>query len=380
MILEEDNRGEAYKIRKRILFYGVAILFFFVCLSSQDAFFASGPQIPGSGDNQRQLFNQILGRIQNNMSNNPQYFPCDIVDVVDSLGNDGISHSIICPQNTKMKEVHVNIKTQLILWDPNLTINNQQVNVPNFSAGYYLWSDPPYRIEQDIKRYNAINYIMLDPSLTSVYEQTKPGELANEALLYHELLHGQLQINAIKNNATWQQLVCNCRFDLSYADPNHKKIYGLVDTYMDNRAADMNAIAIAVRPVAEADDKGNFKVFIAKAKKQGQEFNYTPVYPNYCNVVTNSIKVDDKDGSFYVTGNLKDQTKAGYFFIYIDPLSVFLFGGIERGVVILPDPPPINDSSRQPPESVHEKQVILLLVILLISGTAVYLKKRSQTS
>lgn len=367
------------KIGKESCFYGIFIGILLAWLSFNGEIFFAEPHVPGQNHNQRVVFNQILGRIERNMTNNPEYFPNDIVDVVDSLKTDGMSiPPIMCPPNAKVDEVHINIKTQLILWDTELTINNQKVNIPNFTAGYYVWNVPPPTIEGGTKTYNITNYIMLDPSVTSEYERSFLGQLANEGLLYHEFLHGQLQINAMKNNTTWQQAVCNCPFDRSYADPNHGRIYGLVDTYLENETAAMNAIAKVARPVGEAGKNGKFKVFIAEAKKK--KFKWSAVYPDYCNVVTNSIEIIEENGNFYVTGKLLDQEKAGYFFVYVDPPSIFLFAGIERGVVILPDPPQLSDSRVPSTDAENDKNIEILLLVFLpiLGGTILYLKKRLQ--
>lgn len=372
MNLKEKKFGEASKIRKGIPYFGVLICFFFACLNFQAVFFASNPQIPGPGDAQKTTFDTILRRV----NNNSDCFPYEIKDVVDSFNNDGVFYAIKCPENTRVSEVHITIRTKLILWDRNLSVKGKSANVPNFVVGYYYWNVPPPQITNSIKFYNALNYIMLEPNVTSKSEETLLGKLANEGLVYHELLHGQLQMNAIKNNKEWRENVCNCIFDLSAMDPHHNKIYGLVEKYLESRTEDENVDVEVVRPNTVADKDGKFEVPIIKIKNKTLGSPTQFLFPGNCNVNGTSVEIIQKNNDLYATGKLLNQDKPGFFLVQIDPPSTFVFAGIERGVVILPDPPQTSDFPESLTESWYEKeQIVLLLVILLILGIAVVYRR-----
>ena len=94
---------------------------------------------------------------------------------------------------------------------------------------------------------------MFDSSLVGDDENSPPiGPMANEGLMYHEFLHGQLLLNAM-DTEPWKQKVCQCTFDIAPADSAHAVIPGLVDGYYTGRAptADITVVELPAQPAGE---------------------------------------------------------------------------------------------------------------------------------
>jgi hypothetical protein len=194
---------------------------------------------------------------------------------------------------------------------------------------------------------------MLDPAVTARDEAGNDLErLADEGLAYHELLHGQLLIDAMDNDANWQKKVCNCQFDLAPSDGEHTAIDPAVDGYLENRASGIANVTVVKPPKQNADQDGSFDIELGAANKE--RFTFTAHFPSDGgNVDRDSITVEIVEGKFHVKGKLKDKTKPGLFFLRIDPVTQWIIAGIEEGVVVLPAPlscPPVPVASCDAPE------------------------------
>lgn len=331
-----ERRGFYYNL----LF--LLIISIYILLGS--SIFAAEPSPPTQLE--QNDFNAKLGRINNNRTNNPNFFHRKVDDVIESL-TETVTRSFVCPKGSKVALVNINITTKHIQWDLDLTINGKNTKLKNNAGkvGCYIWNASVTNlVPDDVKEITATNYIMLDPKVTGPQESTPPfGPIADEGLLYHELLHGQLLIDAMTNDVGWQQKVCNCNFDLGPADNGepHTTIPVLEESYIAKIAGATTSV-YTVRPPAKPakDADGNFEVEIADESMLGNKnpWSWNSYFPNNSNVKEDTLNVEIKNGKIVVTGKLIDKTKPGFFLVHIDPPSIVIFAGIETGIVILPGP------------------------------------------
>ncbi|MFQ5825016.1 MAG: hypothetical protein ACE5JB_13260, partial [bacterium] len=189
------------------------------------------------------------------------------------------------------------------------------------AVGYYLWH-PIINIEHEEKIITANNFIMLDPKVTD-WQERKPlfRPLADEALLYHELLHGQLLIDAVSIK-DWKDEVCNCNFDLSPRDADHEQIPELVYTYLQNLAAlDEKVYTVTIPPQPAKDSNGNFEIAIVDASILDIKENWEaiPYYSEKYNVDPESFDVQIKEGKIVLIGKLINKTNKGFVIVCFNP-------------------------------------------------------------
>lgn len=166
------------------------------------------------------------------------------------------------------------------------------------------------------------------------------------------MLHGQLQIDAIKNDPKWKEKVCKCELDLSKADNKH----GTIPTYQDQLRmglAEQEGYEIVVmRNITSADANGNFEVVIGDISGK-ETWNNTYYIPPNGNIDPESVEIYKKDGKLILKGKLTDKEKKGKIEVYVDPISF----GIFATVTINPYPIAVPISTTF---------TILLLIILLV--------------
>lgn len=322
------------------------------------------------------VWNAKIGRLQANTDS----MPTGIADALASLTG-VVTKSFECPDGSAVNSVMVNITTALVKWDDGLAVSG--------SAGTYNWSAVAV-VTDGAKKITCQNWVMLDPAISVADEANPPlGPLADEGLAYHELLHAQLLIDEMDTDA-WQAQACNCKFIDDASDGDHDLIHDLQDTYMSNRAPEVDVNV--VRPEAQtADDEGNFDIDLGPAGKDVFTFEALAGSEGG-NVDVSGINVTIENGRFHVHGTLLDPTMPGYFFIRIDPPVFWLFGGIEQALKVLPLEADCGDGICEPGETcagcpedcgpcgdiptVSGWALIVMALLLLTAGTIVFGRRR----
>lgn len=267
----------------------------------------STPTPNGSTPTPDQLFTQNLARLQDNAAS----MPLPVGDVIDSFTMN-VTRNFTCPEGSIFTQVTLTITTKLIPWDP------ARKPTPN-AEGAYFWL---YQSQFPAggggpKTVTFNNELMLDPAVMTAREADPPlGTLTNEGLLYHELLHGQLLINAM-NTSAWQQKVCDCTIDLGPMDANHVQIPTLVNGYFTNRAPGINIMV--VEPAAQpTSPDGSFTIDLGPTEKT--EWTWKWMEPDGgSNIDTSSLDLTVEDGHFLLKGKLINKTEPGKIFFWIDP-------------------------------------------------------------
>jgi hypothetical protein len=100
--------------------------------------------------------------------------------------------------------------------------------------GWYEWASGPSRREGGVEVEAFENVVAFDASKLSE-ERSRRQRVDAAALYYHELLHAQLLINAMKGDARWKKAYCESgAFDTSPADfERHRAIPDLERAYAD---------------------------------------------------------------------------------------------------------------------------------------------------
>ncbi|MFQ5752769.1 MAG: hypothetical protein ACE5HI_12300 [bacterium] len=262
------------------------------------------------------IFNARLHRLQTHKAQ----LPTTVDDVIKSL-TEMVEVTFDCPQGARVNKVTVNIHTKQIKWDKNLTIHEKKVEIPANAVGYYIWH-PTIDMARGEKTIKANNFIMFDPNITERQERNPLlSLLADEALLFHEFLHGQLLIDAMSEKE-WQDRICDCTFDFSPQDAYHEQIPELVLRYLQNLAAlDVRVYAVNAPAQPAAESGGAFEVVIADARilENQEHWRALSYYPELSNVDPASFNVRIRKGKIVATGKLIDKSHKGFVIVYFAP-------------------------------------------------------------
>lgn len=173
---------------------------------------------------ERRWMSTLLERLGRNASG----MPIPVTNTVNSLTKT-ISWKIPCARGTRLREVEVVINTEHVAWDPRLTSRSR-------STGLYYWGVTS-RSVGGFAKIIADNWLMIDANYINRHDRKGgKGVLEGEALLYHELLHGELMILAM-GTSEWQRKACNMVIDLERHDQDHGDINPAVDMYVSHRSS-----------------------------------------------------------------------------------------------------------------------------------------------
>ncbi|VVB92774.1 Uncharacterised protein [uncultured archaeon] len=338
----------------------VYLLIFSTIVLPVFAQFPDGTQPPTQDE--QGIFHDKLNRLMGNSSS----MPIDVSDVINSFSGN-VTKSFNCPPGSRVNSVTIITTTTLVGWNSSLAEPN--------SAGTYYWNLERWTIAGGRKNVIFHNWVMLDPNVTSRDEADPPlGTLADEGLLYHELLHGQLLINAM-NSADWQRKACNCTESLQPADKNHTTITPAVNAYFDNRTRGIANVTIVQPQPGQADANGNFSIDLGHTNKI-PPFNVSAREPeggSNVDIENITVDVDEQTGHIIVRGKLINTSRAGKFYIRIDPPSEWIIGGIEEPIVVLPSIPPVTTT---PVRSTSTVGITALIGIFLVASMLHKIKRR----
>ena len=244
-------------------------------------------------EEEQEVYDAKLARLQENISD----MPIQVTNVIATTFGGFSLLPIDCPDGSAVTRVDITIFTSLVAWDEQLAAAN--------SAGTYNW-DCDSTVERGVKTLICNNWVMLDPGVTVPDEAGDAlDRLADEGLLYHELLHGQLLINAMLGDPAWQAMICSCNFDLGPSDADHSEVDPAVDGYLDARAAETANVTVVRPPAQPAEGNGSFDLDLGPATKDAFTFNAR--FPSVGGNVQD-LDVRIAEGRFRVSGRLVDRT------------------------------------------------------------------------
>ena len=189
------------------------------------------------------------------------------------------------------------------------------------TGGTYSWQCTVTTSEGKITM-DCDNEIRLNPvNLTQDAERDPRIKKAeNLVILYHELLHGQLMIDAITSSDTWRDDVCNKppegKIDYSYSDKDHKIINPLQTEFIHQLIDRAGGIMIVDEIKPEETNDGAF------TKKMGSLNDYPEYIKSGIHVTlraSNLINTEfsSPNSDIVLSGNLANKTQSGIVWLYI---------------------------------------------------------------
>ncbi|MBI5378485.1 MAG: hypothetical protein HZA82_07680 [Thaumarchaeota archaeon] len=151
-------------------------------------------------------------------------------------------------------------------------------------------------------------------------------KVENQIVVYHELLHGQLMIDAMKSSEKWRNDVCNKppdeKIDYSYSDKNHKIINPLQQEFAAQLIEQAGGKMLVKEITIEETNDGAF------TKKIGSLNDFPQFIKNGIRVSlrgTNLINTEftSQNSDILLSGNLANKTESGIAWLYV-------FGRVEE--------------------------------------------------
>ncbi|MGI0045950.1 MAG: hypothetical protein ACREBB_01995 [Nitrosotalea sp.] len=237
----------------------------------------------------------------------------DVTDVIQTFEKPLII-SFPCNSTDTNNFIIAVITTRLAKFD-DATAHEDQV-----IGGTYTWNCL-VTTEAEKVTLQCNNELRLNSNLllngTSVNPQVHQVE--NDVVLYHEFLHGQLMIDAIKSSETWRHEICNKTpqetIDYSYADPDHKIINPLQTQFASELMEQQGGELVTRYILPNETQNGGFAI---------KAFNISD-YPQFRNggeVTLRAVNIDStKFGSYnntvFLEGTLINQTQPGIAWLYV---------------------------------------------------------------
>ncbi len=141
------------------------------------------------------LFASIMERLESNGSAMPI-----AVDETLASFRKPLRKTFDCPEGSFVRSIDLSVSTKHVRWNTKVAVER--------SLGTYKWNLDLVTYG-DTAKITANNWLMIDPRPAARRESEQlSGSTTNEALLYHELLHGQLVITEM-DSAEWQARACS---------------------------------------------------------------------------------------------------------------------------------------------------------------------------
>lgn len=254
------------------------------------------------------LFNQLLAQLEKTTV--PK---TDVTDVIQTFERPLII-SFSCNANDTNNFVVSVITTKLAKFDEN---NSHQDVV---TGGTYTWNCL-VTTEAGKVTLQCNNELRLNPEILLNETDVNPTvhQVENQVILYHELLHGQLMIDAIKYPGTWRHEICNKTpqqpVDYSYTDPDHKIINPLQTQFASELMEAQGGEVITKNVLPNDTENGRFAIRVFNI------YDY-PQFTTRGEVTLRAVNMDDtKFGSFNNTvlleGTLINKTEPGIAWFYL---------------------------------------------------------------
>jgi len=239
----------------------------------------------------------------------------DVGDVLKSF-DEPITISFPCDTGDVHTMVTSTITTSLAKFDSSLTHNEGAI-----TGGIYVWKCS-ITVSGGQMTMNCQNELMLNSAaiLASTEKDPRIKQVEDLVIFYHEMLHGQLMIDAIKSSGSWRDNACNKQpqndLDYSYTDADHVVITPLQTDFAD-RLITKNGGIMNVEQIEPADtSSGSF------SKKIGSLYDYPDYVKSGINVSARSyniadIQITSQKTDIVMSGTLSNKTQPGIVWLYV---------------------------------------------------------------
>ncbi|CUR52740.1 protein of unknown function [Nitrosotalea devaniterrae] len=237
----------------------------------------------------------------------------DVSDVIETFQKPMIN-TFSCNLHDTNNQIIIIVKTKLAKFDENM------VHQDLVTGGSYTWHCSETMRSGKISL-DCNNELRLNPKVISNDTQIDPQlrNIENLVILYHELLHGQLMIDAMKNSSLWQQETCNLQsgddIDYSFADPDHK-IINYLQTQFASELVDTAGGKMITKEISpDETNNGSFTIKVLSFIDYPLFENGTKITFRTNNISENSFFQIKND--VFLSGYLKDNTKSGIAWFYL---------------------------------------------------------------
>jgi hypothetical protein len=259
-------------------------------------------------DQERYLFNSLLFQFEK--------LDVPLKDVTDTIKTfqKPLIVNFPCNANDTNNFVVIVVTTRLTKFDK--TIIHQDL----VTGGVYTW-DCLVTAEHGTITVECNNELRLNPELLSNTTGVDPRvhQIENLVILYHELLHGQLMIDAIKSSSSWRKEICNKpadgTIDYSFADPNHKNINPLQTLFASELAEKEGGKMITREIMPQETRNSTFAITVLNLTDYPQFRGGAEVNLRGANI--ENTKFSSAGNSLFLEGNLANKTKSGIAWFYI---------------------------------------------------------------
>jgi hypothetical protein len=239
-------------------------------------------------------------------------------DVSDTLKSfkEPIVISFPCDATDANKLVVATITSKLVNFDDSLATHEGAT-----TGGIYVWKCS-ITFSADKITINCDNGLMLnaDAILKSTEKDPQVKLVEDLVIFYHELLHGQLMIDAMKSSDAWHDNTCNKKFqdelDYSYTDSNHKIITPLQTEFASQLIEDIDGIFEIEEISPEETTSGAF------TKKIGSLYDYPEYVKSGISISARSYNIADiqilsQKNDIMISGHLNNNSEPGIVWLYI---------------------------------------------------------------
>jgi hypothetical protein len=236
----------------------------------------------------------------------------DVSDVIQTFQKPLVI-SFLCNPHDVNNQVITIIKTKLAKFDES-TVHQDLI-----TGGSYTWHCS--ELIQDGKvTLDCNNELRINPKIISNDTQIEPKlhDIENMVIMYHELLHGQLMVDAIKSSPIWQQEICTQqpgKIDYSFADPDHK-IINYLQTQFTSELIEKDGGKMITKEISADETKnGTFTIKVLSLSDYPLFQNGAKITLRTNNISENSFFQVKND--IFLNGHLKNSTKSGMAWFYL---------------------------------------------------------------
>lgn len=311
------------RIARHFVILTIAVMILF---SSSIPVYASHIKIKEPTADEKRLFEKILERLESHSN----LLKVQVGDVVRSF-SEPVKISFPCssfsPQG--VDSVSVSVKTQFTGFDQGLAEKHTAVLL----GGIYVWDCTAVKDRYTLT-IECANTMMLNPSFM-IKEETETDEkktvatAENEMTLYHELLHGELMVAAMKDasdSAGWRKSACsffannNNKIDYEPSDGDHKIISNLELDYLAKVTSQNGGKLILTTIKKENVGKSEFTQAVATFDELGviAKRGFF-VFARVINMKSAEILVSEEKGIVSIKGSLEDSGNDGAVRLFVLP-------------------------------------------------------------
>jgi len=311
----------------RIKYLVVIALVIMILFSASVPVYASHTKKTQPTAIEKRLFEKIFER----MEKHDELIETKVDDVKKSLSEPvEIFFSCRNINGKAVESVTIDVSTQFFGFDERLAEQHKE----GVLGAVYIWDCKAIKDSYTLT-IECTNLLMLNPNFVAREETEKEEEkliamAENEMILYHELLHGQLMINTMKDNSDalgWRADACRFfdnnrnEIDFSASDAEHKIVSKLEREYL-SKLIEQNGGMLIVKTIGEEVGAKRFTQVMATFDELGdlaeQRFF---VFVRTVNLEGMEILVSKEEQRVSVSATLQDPQEDGIVRMFIMPKS-----------------------------------------------------------